>query len=122
MSAHVYEQMQHAADFGVEASQIQLAFPNVQKRKDKVVTKNSKGIEYLMKKNKITTFVGTGKLALPGKVEVTTADGKKDVIYTKNIIVATGSVVRPISGFETDGRRVVNSDHILELKAVPKSL
>lgn len=122
MSAHVYEQMQHAADFGVEASGIQLAFANVQKRKDKVVTKNSKGIEYLMKKNKITTFAGAGKLALPGKVEVTTADGKTETINTKNIVIATGSVVRPIPGFETDGDRVVNSDHILELKDVPKSL
>ena len=122
MSAHVYEQMQHAADFGVEASGIQLAFANVQKRKDKVVMKNSKGIEYLMKKNKITTFSGTGKLALPGKVEVTSADGKKETINTRNIILATGSVVRPIPGFETDGAHVVNSDHILELKEVPKSL
>ncbi|MGI8917719.1 MAG: dihydrolipoyl dehydrogenase [Pyrinomonadaceae bacterium] len=122
MSAHVYEQMQHAADFGVEASGIQLAFANVQKRKDKVVMKNSKGIEYLMKKNKITTFSGTGKLALPGKVEVTSADGKKETINTKNIILATGSVVRPIPGFETDGAHVVSSDHILELKEVPKSL
>ena len=77
MSAHVYEQMQHAADFGVQASGIQLAFADVQKRKDKVVLKNSKGIEYLMKKNKVTVFKGTGKLALPGKVEVTGADGKK---------------------------------------------
>ena len=122
MSAHVYEQMQHAADFGVEASGIQLAFANVQKRKDKVVMKNSKGIEYLMKKNKITTFSGTGKLSLPGKVEVTSADGKKETINTKNIILATGSVVRPIPGFETDGAHVVNSDHILELKETPKSL
>jgi dihydrolipoamide dehydrogenase len=122
MSAHVYEQMQHAADFGVEASGIQLAFANVQKRKDKVVTKNSKGIEYLMKKIKITTFSGTGKLALPGKVEVTTADGKKETVNTKNIILATGSVVRPIPGFDTDGAHVVNSDHILELKEIPKSL
>lgn len=122
MSAHVYEQMQHAADFGIEASGIQLAFANVQKRKDKVVTKSSKGIEYLMKKNKITTFSGTGKLALPGKVEVTTADGKKETINTRNIVLATGSVVRPIPGFEVDGVHVVNSDHILELKDVPKSL
>jgi dihydrolipoamide dehydrogenase len=122
MSAHVYEQMQHAADFGVEASGIQLAFANVQKRKDKVVMKNSKGIEYLMKKNKITTFSGTGKLALPGKVEVTAADGRKQTINTKNFVLATGSVVRPIPGFETDGAHVVNSDHILELKEVPKSL
>ena len=122
MSAHVFEQMQHAADFGVEASGIQLAFANVQKRKDKVVMKNSKGIEYLMKKNKITTFSGTGKLALPGKVEVTGGDGSKQTINTRSIILATGSVVRPIPGFETDGAHVVNSDHILELKEVPKSL
>ena len=122
MSAHIYEQMQHAADFGVDASGIQLAFANVQKRKDKVVTKNSKGIEYLMKKNKITPFSGAGKLALPGKVEVTSPDGQTQTINTKNIIIATGSVVRPIPGFDTDGARVVNSDHILELKDVPKSL
>ena len=122
MSAHVYEQMQHAADFGVEVSGIQLAFANVQKRKDKVVLKNTKGIEYLMKKNKVTVFKGTGKLALPGKVEVTAADGTKQILETKNIIIATGSVVRPIPGFETDGVHVVNSDHILELKEVPKSL
>jgi dihydrolipoamide dehydrogenase len=122
MSAHVYEQMQHAADFGVQATGIQLAFEDVQKRKNKVVLKNSKGIEYLMKKNKVTVFKGTGKLALPGKVEVTGADGAKQTLETKNIIIATGSVVRPIPGFETDGVHVVNSDHILELKDVPKSL
>ena len=122
MSAHIYEQMQHAADFGVRATEIQLAFADVQKRKERVVTKNSKGIEFLMKKNKITVFKGTGKLALPGKVTVTSEDGKTETINTKNICIATGSVVRPIKGFETDGVRVVNSDHILELKDVPKSL
>ena len=122
MSAHIYEQMQHAADFGIQATGIQLAFADVQKRKERVVLKNSKGIEFLMKKNKITVFKGTGKLALPGKVEVTGEDGKTETVNTKNIIIATGSVVRPIKGFETDGVRVVNSDHILELKDVPKSL
>ena len=122
MSAHIFEQMQHAADFGVEATGIQLAFANVQKRKDKVVLKNSKGIEYLMKKNKVTVFKGTGRLGLPGRVEVTDAEGKKQTLLSKNIIIATGSVVRPIPGFETDGKQVVSSDHILELKEVPKSL
>jgi dihydrolipoamide dehydrogenase len=122
MSAHVFEQMKHAADFGVQASEIQLAFADVQKRKDKVVTKNSKGIEFLMKKNKVTVLKGTGKLSLPGKVEVTGDDGKKQTIQTKAIIIATGSVVRPIPDFDTDGDHVVNSDHILELKDSPKSL
>ena len=61
-------------------------------------------------------------MALPGKVEVTGDDGQKETINTKNIIIATGSVVRPIPGFEVDGSVVVNSDQILELKDVPKSL
>jgi dihydrolipoamide dehydrogenase len=122
MSAHVFEQMKHAADFGVQASEIQLAFADVQKRKDKVVTKNVKGIEYLMKKNKVAIIKGTGKLALPGKIEVTGSDGSKQVVQSKAIIIATGSAVRPIPGFETDGQHVVNSDHILELKDTPKSL
>ncbi|HEY0080996.1 MAG TPA: dihydrolipoyl dehydrogenase [Pyrinomonadaceae bacterium] len=122
MSAHVYEQTQHAADFGVQAAEIRLAFDDVQKRKEKVVMKNSKGIEFLMKKNQITVFKGKGRLSLPGKVEVTADDGKTETIQTKNIIIASGSVVRPIPGFETDGERVVNSDHILELKQIPKSL
>ena len=122
MSAHVYEQMQHAEAFGVQASEIKLAFADVQKRKDKIVMKNAKGVEFLMKKNKVTVFNAMAKIKLPGKVEVTGADGQQQTIETKNIVIATGSVVRPIPGFETDGVRVVNSDHILELKDVPKSL
>jgi len=122
-SAHLYEQTtQHLADFGIQVGEVKLAFEDVQKRKDKIVTKNAKGVEFLMKKNKVTVFNGTGRLNGAGKVEVTGADGKKQNIESKNIIIATGSVVRPIPGFETDGERVVNSDHVLELKQVPKSL
>ena len=75
-----------------------------------------------MKKNKVTVFNGYARLQLPGKIEVTMDGGKTETIETKNIIIATGSVVRPIPGFETDGARVVNSDHVLELKEVPKSM
>ena len=122
-SAHLYEQTtQHLADFGIQVGEVKLAFEDVQKRKDKIVMKNAKGVEFLMKKNKITVFNGTGKLNGAGKIEVTGADSKKQNIETKNIIIATGSVVRPIPGFETDGERVVNSDHVLELKQVPKSM
>ena len=122
MSAHYYEKAQHElADFGVKVSDVRLAFEDVQKRKNKIVLKNAKGVEYLMKKNKVTTFKGTARLQLPGKV-VVSGEGGEQTIDTKNIIIATGSVVRPIPGFETDGRVVVNSDHILELDRVPKSL
>src|SRR5258708_37398205 len=74
-----------------------------------------------MKKNKVTVFKGTGRLALPGKVEVTGTDGAKQTLDTKNIILASGSAVRPIPEFDTDGKHVVNSDHILELREAPKS-
>src|SRR5256712_1929018 len=84
--------------------------------------KQAKGTDYLMAEIKITGFSGSGRVALPGKVEITSAEGKKDTINTKSMIIATGSVVSPIAGFETDGERVVNSDHILELKEIPKSL
>lgn len=122
MSAHLYEKAQHMKDFGINVGELGFDFGAVQKRKDKIVTKNAAGVTYLMKKNKVTVFNGFGKIQLPGKVEVTKEDGSKEIINTKNIIIATGSVVRPIPGFETDGVRVVNSDHILELKEVPKSL
>lgn len=122
MSAHLYEKAQHMKEFGINIGELGFDFGEVQKRKDKIVKKNSAGVSYLMKKNKVTVFNGFGKIQLPGKVEVTKEDGSKETINTKNIIIATGSVVRPIPGFETDGERVVNSDHILELKDVPKSL
>ncbi|MEO6390461.1 MAG: dihydrolipoyl dehydrogenase [Pyrinomonadaceae bacterium] len=123
MSAHYYEKAQKEfGSFGINFEGLSFDWSAVQKRKDKIVTKNSAGVSYLMKKNKVTVFNGYGKLALPGAVQVSYEDGKTETIASKNIIIATGSVVRPIPGFETDGVRVVNSDHILELTEVPKSL
>ena len=122
MSAHHYEQAQHFKEFGINVEGLSFDFGAVQKRKDNVVKKNSDGVSYLMKKHKIAVFNGFGKIQLPGKVEVTKEDGSKETISTKNIIIATGSVVKPFPGFETDGKQVVNSDDILELQQVPKSL
>lgn len=122
MSAHVYEQTQHAASFGVQVGEVRLAFDEVLKRKNAVVNKNAKGVEFLMKKNKVTTFKGTARIAGQSRIEVTGEDGKQQTVETKNIIIATGSVVRPIKGFETDGARVINSDQILDMPEVPKSM
>lgn len=122
-SAHLYEKAGHFADWGIKVENLGFDWTQVQKRKSDVVNKNAAGVTYLMKKHKVTVFNGFGKLAGKGKVEVAlAAGGKKETIETKNIIIATGSVVRPIPGFETDGKQVVNSDHILELEKVPKSL
>ena len=122
MAAHLYEQAGHFSDFGIKVENLGFDWTQVQKRKSDVVAKNSAGVSYLMKKNKITVFNGFGKIAGRGKVEVTADGGKKQIIETKNIIIATGSVVKPFPGFETDGKQVVNSDQILELERVPKSM
>ncbi|MGI8466827.1 MAG: dihydrolipoyl dehydrogenase [Pyrinomonadaceae bacterium] len=121
-AAHLYEKAGHFEQFGLKVEGLSYDFEKVQKYKSDVVAKNSAGVSYLMKKNKVTVFNGFGKIAGRGKVEVTGADGKKQIVETKNIIIATGSVVRPIPGFETDGKQVVNSDQILELNKVPKSM
>ena len=121
-AAHLYQKAGHFEDFGLKVEGLSYDWAGVQKYKSDVVSKNSAGVSYLMKKNKVTVFNGFGKIAGKGKVEVALNDGKKETISTKNIIIATGSVVRPIPGFETDGKQVVNSDHILELQNVPKSM
>ncbi len=121
-AAHLYQKAGHFEDFGLNVDNLSYDWTKVQKYKSDVVAKNSAGVTYLMKKNKVTVFNGFGKIAGKGKVEVALSDGKEETINTKNIIIATGSVVRPIKGFETDGKQVVNSDHILELENVPKSL
>jgi len=121
-AAHLYQKAEHFENFGLKVDNLRYDWAGVQKYKSDLVGKNSAGVSYLMKKNKVTVFNGFGKLAGKGKVEVALDDGKKETISTKNIIIATGSVVRPIPGFETDGKQVVNSDHILELAKVPKSM
>jgi len=121
-ASHLYQKAGEFEHFGLKVKELGYDWSGVQKYKSDVVAKNAAGVTYLMKKNKVAVYSGFGKILGPGKVEVAHADGKKEILQTKNIIIATGSVVRPIPGFETDGKQVVNSDHMLELTKVPKSL
>jgi dihydrolipoamide dehydrogenase len=121
-SADVYEEAQHSADLGVVVSEVRLAFDKVMERKGKVVAANAKGVEYLMRKNKITVFNGFGRLDGKGRVTVTPEGGETKTLETKNVVVATGSVPRLLPGVEVDGRRIVTSDELLELKEMPKSM
>jgi dihydrolipoamide dehydrogenase len=121
-AAHLYDKASHFENFGLKVDGLSYDWTGVQKYKSDVVAKNSAGVTYLMKKNKVTIFNGFGKIAGKGKVEVDLSGDKKETLDAKNIIIATGSVVRPIPGFEVDGKQVVNSDQILELDKVPKSM
>ena len=119
-TAHRFEQMQVADDYGIEGVDAKALKPNltaIVKRKSRIVTKNAKGIEFLMKKNKVTVLKGLGKLLGSGKVEVA-----GEVHEAKRIILATGSAPKDIPGLETDGQQVLNSDHILDLTELPAHL
>ena len=115
--AYLYEQMQHSSKFGVDADNVRLNLENVMKHKELTVKRNVMGIEALLKKNKVTTLVGTGKVAKAGVVEV---DGKP--VTTKNIILATGSSVKWFPGMEPDGKGIITSNEALSLKKVPASM
>lgn len=121
-SAHLADTMTHAAEFGIEVSDYKLNFENVYQRKNKIVDQLSKGVAFLMKKNKITVFKGHGKLEGKGKITVTGADGKTQEVQTKNVIIATGSAPRLLPGVEINAPRIVTSDELLELRQVPKSM
>src|SRR4030095_15842358 len=93
-SAQVFEYAKHASDYGVDIHEPKHNFEKIIKRSRGVADKMSKGIQYLMKKNKIDVVMGNGKLIAPGKLEVTGADGKKQVLEAKNIVIATGGRAR----------------------------
>lgn len=120
-NAEIYEHILHSKEFGISVENMRLDVEAVQKRKNKIITKNAKGIDFLMKKNKITVFNGFGRIAGPGRVEVEGKDGKQ-IVETRNIVLATGSVPKSLPGLEIDGKRIINSDHILDLNYIPKSI
>jgi dihydrolipoyl dehydrogenase len=120
-TAEVLDEIRDAGDLGVQVAAPALDINKAQDRKQKVVDANSKGIEFLLRKNKVTGLRGVGRIAGPHDVEVEGADGKR-AYGAKFILVATGSVPREIPIAPTDGERILNSDHILELRKVPGSL
>ena len=107
---------------GIDLGSVKLNLGQMMARKDKVVSDLTAGVAYLFKKHKITPFQGKGKLLSPTQVEVTGADGKKQTIETKNIMLATGSVVNELPFLPFDGKTVISSTEALALPSVPKHL
>jgi dihydrolipoamide dehydrogenase len=122
-SSHKYEEAGHELGVhGVKVAGVSLDLPAMMKRKDDVVTTLSKGIEALLAKNKIARIKGTGRLAGPGKVEVTAADGTKTILEAGKTIVAVGSKSVVLPGVEVDGRLVGTSTEALAFESVPEHL
>jgi dihydrolipoamide dehydrogenase len=121
-TADLFEDLKNGKEFGIRADNIAVDFAAVQSRKSRIVNRLSKGISgYLFKKNKIALFQGQGRLE-GGKTVVVKNDQGETKIQTKNVMLATGSRPRSLPGITVDGKSIVTSDEILELKELPKSL
>ncbi|HKI06670.1 MAG TPA: dihydrolipoyl dehydrogenase [Thermoanaerobaculia bacterium] len=120
-TAAVLDEIRDAEDLGINVAAPTLDIVKAQERKQKVVDSNAKGIDYLFKKNKVAGIHGVGRIAGPHEVEVEGPDGKK-TYGAKFIMIATGSVPRDVPIAKADGERILNSDHVLELKKVPATL
>jgi dihydrolipoamide dehydrogenase len=122
-SSHLFEEVGHLAAHGIKLAAPTLDFAQLMKRKGEVVGATTKGVEFLFKKNKITSFNGIGRIDKPGAVSVLGADGAvKDTLAAKNILIASGSEVMPLPGVTIDEKKIVSSTGALDLTEVPKRL
>jgi dihydrolipoamide dehydrogenase len=112
----------HFGAMGIDVSAPKLDLKKMMAFKDEGVEGNVKGVEFLLKKNKVEMFHGSARIAAAGQVEVIGADGSNQVLETKNIVIATGSDVTRLPGIDIDEKVVVSSTGALELEKVPKKL
>jgi dihydrolipoamide dehydrogenase len=112
----------HMASMGIKTSGVKLDLKAMMKHKTDVVDANTKGVEFLFKKNKVEWLKGEGSISAKNEVTVKPAKGKATTHSAKNIVIATGSDVAPLPGVEIDEKAIVSSTGALELSSVPKSM
>ena len=120
--AAIFHQTLHGLEHGVLADNVRLDFGKVQTRKDDIVKKLARGVEFLLKKNKVETVRGFGRLVRPDLVEVQVPGGEPVQLRAKHVMLASGSVPKGLPGLEFDGERILHSDHALALQSVPQSM
>ncbi|GJE27017.1 dihydrolipoyl dehydrogenase [Methylobacterium organophilum] len=116
------EANKHFADLGIDVGPVKLDLKKMQAFKAEGVAGNTKGVEFLLKKNKVDSYHGKGRIAGAGRVEVISEDGGNQMLEAKNIVIATGSDVTRLPGVTIDEKVVVSSTGALELSEVPKKL
>lgn len=120
-SAQVFNDIQHAQDYGIEASG-KPNFEAIVKRSRGAADKMSKGVQFLMKKNKIDVVMGFGTLKGKGQVEVKNADGKTSIVEGKHIIIATGGRSRELPALKQEGKKIIGYREAMVLPQQPKSM
>ena len=122
-ASEMFEEAGHSfAKMGVGVSAPKLDLPAMMNFKQQGIDGNVKGVEFLMKKNKIDVIVGKGKILGAGKVEISGSAGKTQIVETRNIVIATGSDIARLKGIEIDEKRIVSSTGALSLDRVPGKL
>ena len=121
-SAQVFEYLNHAADYGIKIAGAEADFGAMIGRSRSVADGMSKGVQFLMKKNKITVIMGTAKLLRGKAIEVTTAEGKSDIYSAKNIIIATGGRAKELPNLKIDGTKIIEYRKAMSLPTQPKSM
>ena len=120
-TAELWSFTNHSSDEGIDLEKPTLNFPKVIDRKNGIVNKHAKGVEFLMKKNKVEVIAGFATIKGPGKVEVQSGKGTQ-ILETKNILIASGSEARMLPGLTPDADSILTNIEILNLRQVPKSL
>jgi dihydrolipoamide dehydrogenase len=125
-SAELWDHLKHADRYGIDGVTPKLNWKGVLARKDDVIARHVKGLDFLMKKNKINAIKGYGRLTGPAKdgvhsIEVKTADGKTETIKAKKVVLATGSDARMLPDYKPDATILTNYE-ILKIEQMPKSL
>jgi dihydrolipoamide dehydrogenase len=121
-SANVFEYLKHASDYGINVSGAEADFDAMVKRSRGVADGMSKGIQFLMKKNKIDTILGNAKLRKDKQIEVKAADGKTTTYSAKHTIIATGARSRELPNLKQDGKRIIGYREAMTLTAQPKTM
>jgi dihydrolipoamide dehydrogenase len=121
-SAQVYEYLKHSADYGILSTGVQHDFGAVVKRSRGVADKMSKGVQFLMKKNRIDVVMGFGKVAGKGRVQVTGGDGKVQTVEGKYVIIATGARSRQLPAMPIDGKKIIGYREAMVMPEQPKRM
>mgnify|MGYP000848145191 CR=1 FL=1 len=121
-SAEIYDEIRHAADFGLTVGEVKVDFGAIMARSRKVSDQMAKGIEFLFKKNKVEHITGKARVLVPGMVEITEGAEKGKILKTKNILLATGCRPRRLPDVDHNNPRVLTSFETLQLKERPESI
>ena len=117
-----FHNAQSLSNKGIEIGEVKLNLSKMMRNKDKAVTILTKGVEFLLKKNKVTYFKGTGSFKSKNDIVIKDNDNKETIIQTENTIIATGSVPVSLPGIEIDEKVIVSSTGALKLEQVPKKM